>query len=373
MERNFKKGMALVLCMLFVVCTLAACGGTASSSAAAPSESAAPAESSSAAPAADSGEASSAAPAEGAKSDALKGYKMAMVVDAPIQDGNWNSACYAAMQNVAEMYGIETQYSENVAQSDFAATFREYCNLGFQIIFSPGSQYADAAAEVAGEFPDNYFMLLNSDKFGDNYIGMAPNLVQQGYMAGALAALQTQTGVVGFIGGKDLPTTHAKRDNYKKAISILRPDVEVVDAIVGSFTDTAKGKEIVTTMVHDNNVDVMYGDAGSIDAGVREFLKDQENRWQIGQPGNITHLMPEVIVGCVVTDNQRLLELAMEDIIAGNFGGKVLEGTLENGVLSVGDFGDGISAENQATYLEIVETIKDGTFETAYADGLEAA
>ncbi len=368
MERNFKKGLALVLCMLFVVCTLAACGGTASSTAA--SSAAAPAaEASSAAPA-ESAAASSEAPAEGVS---LKGWKMAMVVDAPIQDGNWNSAAYAAMQNVAEMYGIETQYSENVAQSDFAATFREYCNLGFQLIFSPGSQYADAAAEVAGEFPDCYFMLLNSDQFGDNYIGMAPDLVQQGYMAGALAAVQTQTGVVGFIGGKDLPTTHAKRDNYKKALSILRPDVEVVDAIVGSFTDTAKGKEIVTTMVHDNNVDVMYGDAGSIDAGVREFLKDQENRWQIGQPGNITSLMPDVIVGCVVTDNQRLLELAMEDIAAGTFGGEVKRGTLENGVLSVGDFGEGISTENQALYLEIVETIKDGTFETAYADGLEAA
>ncbi len=362
MEKT-KKVLAVLLSSLLIMSVLAACGGSTSSSS---SAAAAPASSTSMA----ASTAASTAGGGGKAVDSLKGWKMAMVVDAPIQDGNWNSACYAAMQAVAEKYGIETKYSENVAQSDFAQTFREYCNMGFQIIFSPGSQYADAAAEVAGEFPDCYFMLLNSDKFGDNYIGMAPNLVQQGYMAGALAAVQTRTGKVGFVGGKDLPTTHAKRDNYKKAIALLRPDVEVFDAIVGSFTDTAKGKEVVTTMVNDHDVDVMYGDAGSIDAGVREFLKDQTDRWQIGQPGNITDLMPEVIVGCVVTDNQVLLELAMEEIMAGTFGGKVLEGTLENGVLSVGTFGQGISKEDQDLYLQIIETIKDGTFETAYADGL---
>lgn len=363
---KFKKVLALVLCSLIVLFTLAACGGGDT-----PAEASTPA-STPAEPADDGGDADADADADAPAGEAvsLEGWKMAMVVDAPIQDGNWNSANYAAMTAVAEKFGIETQYSENVAQSDFAQTFREYCNMGFQIIFSPGSQYADAAAEVAGEFPEVYFMLMNSDQYGPNYIGIAPDLVQQGYMAGALAALQSETGTVGFIGGMDLPTTHAKRDNYKKAISILRPDLEVVDAIVGSFTDTAKGKEIVTTMVNDSNVDVMYGDAGSIDAGVREFLKDQTGRFQIGQPGDITELMPDVIIGCVVTDNQRLLEVAIGEIADGSFGNKVLRGTLENEGLKVGTFGNNFSEENQAKYMEIIESIKAGTFETDYADGL---
>lgn len=357
--KKLRTGIVLLLCCLLVTTLLAACGGDTPASQ--PQDDAsAPAQTG-----ADDG-------AAGGGEVDISTLKIAMLVDAPINDGSWNSACYSAMTTVAEKYGMEHAYTDNVAQADFAATYRNYCNQGFNIIFATGSQYTETAIEVSADYPDCYFILLNSDVYGDNYISLSPSLSEQGFMSGSMASLQTQTKKVGFVGGKNIPTTAVKLENYRKACALLDPEIEVFDAMAGTFTDTVKGKEIAAAMVANQDVDVIYGDASAVDSGIRLELANYEDRWQIGQPANITHEFPDVILTCVVTDNVRLLELAIEEIKAGTFGGKVIYGTLENGVLAPGDFGTSVSEETQEKYLQIIESIKAGTFETDFADGLEA-
>ena len=86
-------------------------------------------------------------------------------------------------------------------------------------------------------------------------------------MAGALAGLMTKTNNIGFIGGMELDTTKAKVECYEKAAQKINPDIKVSSAYAGSFSDTAKGKEIAASMVTTYDVDVMFGDASAVDTG----------------------------------------------------------------------------------------------------------
>lgn len=300
--------------------------------------------------------------AEETKAGDEKQYKVAMIADASISDGGWTTSCYNAMIDAAKECGFEAQYSENVAQTDFTAVLRDYASMDFDLIFAPGNQYTDAVKEVAADFPDVSFALLNGTVETENITSMMPDAEQIGYMAGALAGLTTETDNIGFIGGVELDTTMTKLACYEKAAQKINPDIKVSSAMAGSFSDTAKGKEIAMSMVTTNDVDVMFGDASAVDTGARDALASQEKRYDIGQPGDLVEQNPDIILCSVVTDNAALVKSCMEDVKNGSFGNKTILGNLSNGCLSVGTFGNAVPDDIQKQYLDIIEQIKAGTF-----------
>lgn len=294
---------------------------------------------------------------------AAQKHKIAMVADASIADGGWTSACYQAMLDAAKKNGYETAYSENVKQADYVSMFKQYADLGYDLVFAPGSQYSDAIKELAPQYPKTGFILLNGTVEGiSNVANVMPNAQQIGYLAGALAGLQTKTNSIGFIGGMELDTTKVKLASYEAAAKKVNPNVSVTNAYAGTFDDSAKGKEIATSMVSTKNVDVIFGDASAVDAGARQGLKTSKDRFAIAQPGDFLKDDPETIISSICTNNSALIDVCMQDFAAGKFGGKTVYGDLSNGCLSVGQFGEKCPKEVQDKFLEIVEQIKDGSF-----------
>ncbi|MDC7287799.1 BMP family protein [Blautia schinkii] len=290
-------------------------------------------------------------------------YKIAMLLDSSISDGGWGASCYQAMVDAAEEMGWETAYTDNVATSDFTTVMTDYADLEYNLIFAPGNEYTDAVIQVSEEYPDTYFCLLNGAVETDNVISVMPDAEQIGYLAGALAGLMTQTNNVGFIGGMEIDTTKTKLDSYEAAVKKVNPDINVSSAYAGSYDDAAKGKEIANSMISTYDVDVMFGDASAVDTGAREALADMENKFSIGQPGDLGSADDEVIICSVVTDNAALVKECMEAVEAGEYGNKTVFGNLDDGCLKVGTFSDKlVSKEIQDKYMELVEQIKAGTF-----------
>ena len=216
--------------------------------------------------------------------------------------------------------------------------------------------------QVAEEYPDTYFCVLNGTLETDTVTSVLPDAKQIGYLAGALAGLTTKTNYIGFIGGVELDTTKEKLDCYEAAAKVVNPDVQVASAYAGSFDDSAKGKEIAASMVTTYDIDVMFGDASAVDTGAREALAGYEEKYDIGQPGDLGSADDKVIMCSVVTDNAALVKACMEDVENGTYGNKTIEGNMANGCLNVGTFSSIVPEDVQAEYLKIADQIKEGTF-----------
>jgi basic membrane protein A and related proteins len=301
---------------------------------------------------------------ESAKESAVesKEYKVAMLVNSSISDGGWGANCYQAMVDAANEYGWESAVTDNVAMSDYVSVIQDYASQGFQLIFAPGNEYQSAVEQVASEYKDTYFCLLNGTLETDNVTSVLPDAKQIGYMAGALAGLMTETNNVGFIGGMELDTTKEKLESYTKAAEQVNSNVSVQSAYAGSFSDAAKGKEIASSMLSLYDVDVIFGDASAVDTGAREVFAEKEKRYGIGQPGDLGSAQDKVIINSVVTDNAALVSQCIKDIIDATYGNKTIKGDLSNGCLKPGTFSDVVSQDIQEEYLGIVEQIKNGTF-----------
>jgi len=344
-----KKILALVLALSMTL-ALAACG-------------------SSTTPAASSGSGNASGSASGSAGG--KTYKVAMVCDSSISDGGWGAACYNAMESAAKDLGWETQYMDSIAQSDYASSIESFCQAGFDMIFLPGNQYSDATVQVAKDYPDIAFAVLNGSESlpTDNITSILPSADEIGYMAGALAGLMTKTKVLGFIGGMEIDTTKQKLAGYLAAAQVVDPSITVKSAYAGSFSDTAKGMELANGMINEK-ADVFFGDASAVDSGARQAIDTANTAsgsigiYDIGQPADLVALNQNAcLISSVVTDNAGMLKLAMQDVESGSFGNKVIYGTLENGCLSVGKFNDDlVSADIQKEYLAYVDQMKAGTF-----------
>lgn len=292
-----------------------------------------------------------------------KTYKVAMISDSPISDGGWGAACYNAMVTAAKEKGFETQYSDGLKTADFAQSIRSYADLGYDLIFAPGNQYSDAVKEVAKDYPDVHFALLNGTVETNNIVSLLPDAEQIGQMAGALAGLMSKTNNIGFIGGMELDTTKTKLANYEAAAKVANPNIQVASAYAGSFSDTAKGMEIANSMITSKNVDVMFGDASAVDSGARQALASHENTYDIGQPSDLAKDDKSgMVISSVLTDNATMVKLCMDDVINGKFGNKTIYGNIENGCLSVGTISNKVPQDVKTKYLEIVDKIKAGTF-----------
>jgi len=289
-------------------------------------------------------------------------YKVAMVLDSSVSDGGWGASCYQAMLDAAKDKGWENAYTDNVAQSDYATVMNDYCDQGYNLIFAPGNQYQDAVKQVAADYPDIDFCILNGTAEDKNITSVLPDAKEIGYMAGALAGLMSKTNSIGFIGGMELDTTKQKLQYYTEAAQKINPSIKVQSAYAGSFDDAAKGKEIAGSMVSTYDVDVMFGDASAVDAGAREALSGMDSRYDIGQPGDLGSANDKLIICSVVTDNAALVKQCMEDVENKSYGSKTIKGDLSNGCLKAGTFSSLVSKDIQDKYLEYVDQIKAGTF-----------
>ena len=119
--------------------------------------------------------------------------KVAIFLDGPINDGGWGASCYKAMTDAADALGWDTAYSESVATADWATTMENYIDQGYDLIFAPGNQYTDAVKQVAKDYPDAHFCILNDTVKDTNIESLMPNTQQIGLLAGALAGILSKT------------------------------------------------------------------------------------------------------------------------------------------------------------------------------------
>ncbi|MBO4937427.1 MAG: BMP family ABC transporter substrate-binding protein [Oscillospiraceae bacterium] len=307
-----------------------------------------------------------------------KTYKVAFILNCSISDGGWGTACYSELVAAVERNeNWEMAYTDNLAQDGYYDAMVAYCNEGFDLIYAPGGEYTDAVLQVAAEYPDVAFAQLNGGEdtpaaaVNGNVTSLLPNGQQIGWIAGALAGLMTETGTVAFIGGMELTTTLAKYEGFVEAAKYVGEkegkSITALDAVyANSYDDSAKGIEFANAMM-EQGADVFFGDASAIDSGARQAI-DEKNKaagsikvFDIAQPADYLG-QNECIIGSQVTDNSSLIELSFRAVEDGTFGGEVLYGNLENGVLSTGALNDLVPQEIKDKYLAYIEEMIAGTF-----------
>jgi basic membrane protein A len=220
--------------------------------------------------------------------------------------------------------GVETAYSESVAVPDVERVMREYIDNDFNIIFTHGSQFVSQTVELAKEFPDVHFIAEGDSPVEDpppNFWIIDRNFQIGFYAIGALAAKQTQTGKIAYIGGLTLPFSYAEVHAMEQAIDDLGLDVEIKPVWVGDFNDPTKARELTEAMLAED-VDMVVGSLNLGMFGLFEAVKSAgSDVWATAKYVDKSNYAPENYLTAVLYDWTTPLKEIVRKIKAGESGG----------------------------------------------------
>lgn len=251
-------------------------------------------------------------------------FKLAAILPGVITDADYNTLGYIGVTSVQKDLGIETAYSESVPVPDVDRVMREYIDAGYNIIFTHGGQFISQTKDLANEFPDVYFI----GEF-DAPVEDAPNnlwVIDRNfhvgfYVLGAIAAKQTQTGKIGYIGGLTLPFSYAEVHAIEQAINDLGLDVEVKPVWAGNFNDPTKARELADAMIAED-VDVILGSLNLGMFGLFEAVKNAPSRVLVtAKYTDKANFAPDHYITSVLYDWAEPLKEIVQRIMKGETGG----------------------------------------------------
>lgn len=249
-----------------------------------------------------------------------------------IGDRSFNDSTWEGVQRAGEELGVEVALIEPKSVADLGTSVISAVNSGSDLILGFGGAWTDAFDEYCERFPEVKFGGLNCNAQADN-LQVAKTADHEGsFLAGALAAMKTQTGVIGCIGGQDSDNINRFIVGYEEGAKYIDPDIEVLKSYVGSFTDPAKGKEYALQLMN-SGADIIFHAAGGTGEGVFEAAKENENLYAIGVDSNQDYIVEGKILTSMVKNCGNIAYEMIESVQNGTFeSGDKVYGLANDGV-----------------------------------------
>ncbi|MCB0211357.1 MAG: BMP family protein, partial [Anaerolineae bacterium] len=274
-----------------------------------------------------------------------------------------NTLGYLAVEAVQEDLNVPIAYSESVAVPDVERVMREYVDDGYNIIFTHGSQFVSQSATLAAEFPDVHFIAESDgtiEDAPDNLWVIDRNFQVGFYPLAVVAAQQSQTGKIGYIGGLTLPFSYAEVHAIEQAIADQGLAVELQPVWAGDFNDPTKARELAEAMIGED-VDVIIGSLNLGMFGIFEAAKaSEQDVWVTAKYTDKTEFAPENYLTAVIYDFVGPLKDIVGRIEGGEAGGYYPLG-FETGV-QIQPL-QNAAPEVSAMLDQVVKEVQDGTIE----------
>ena len=273
-------------------------------------------------------------------------------------DKSFNEAAY----NGAERWAAETggSYRDIEIQSEAQReqALRRFAENGFNPIITTGFAWSSVFDEVAPDYPDTKFVTIDGYSGAENVQSVAFSEHEGSYLVGMIAAMASESGTVGFVGGMDIPLIRKFACGYAQGAKAVNPDITVISNMTGTtpaaWNDPVKGSELANAQI-SQGADVIYAAAGGTGLGVLQTAAD-EDILSIGVDSNQNHLFP----GKVLTSMLKRVDVAVYDAMTQGDG-------IEPGVRVMDLGADGVGYAMDENNAELVSEEMSAAAEEAKA------
>lgn len=282
-------------------------------------------------------------------------------------DQSFNDSAAAGLDKAIADYGIEAQELEPTAGGENREeNLRLLAEAGYPLNFAIGFAFADGVAATAPDFPDVGFAIIDSVVEQPNVASIVFAEHEGSALVGAAAGLMTQTDIIGFIGGVNVPLIHKFELGYQWGAEQVNPDVDVLVQYLteppdfAGFNDPAAGKEAALGM-YEQGADIVYHAAGGSGAGLFEAAKETSEAgdtkvWAIGVDSDQYNTADPSVQDYILTSMLKRVDVAVNTTIT-NF---LTEGN-QSGVLVFDLSSDGVGYSMSGDFLpaDVIGRIDD--------------
>ena len=265
-------------------------------------------------------------------------FCIALVTSTSVADDQLSAVGWAAVEQLSDDNDAAIGLVESPVPVDQVPDLQALVNEGFDLIVTVGFDLAGPTRTSALANPNTDFVALGQPP-GD----VIPNLAvvsfpvsDAGLLAGKLAAMVSETGVIAAVLGTDLlPATVVLADGFEQGALSVNPDIEVLTRFhPGTLDEAADDPEWgadTTAELLANGADVVLEAGGTTGAGVLARAAGSEGVFCLGLSADRWELV-ESARPCLLSSAADRVDLALADLIAshldgtfpgGEYGGKV--------------------------------------------------
>ena len=233
-------------------------------------------------------------------------------------DLSFNNMLYRGSIEVQGAHEVTFSYATAASneEKDFIAALENLVkHQNSELIITLGFQAKSALDRVAERYPDRHFVLFDLSAEARPNISSVIYAQHEGaFVAGALAAMMTESKKVGFIGGVDIDILKAFVKGFEEGIDHIDSSVELLVEYCSllpdfsGFSTPIKGHAIAQNMF-TQGVDIVFGGAGGSGPGIIQAAAEQK-KYAIGTDSNQDYMAP----GFVLTSVMKRLDRSMIDI-----------------------------------------------------------
>ena len=292
-------------------------------------------------------------------------------------DQSFNDAANRGLEQAIEDGHVAEENTEliepNATGSNRDDNVVNLADQGYDLVAAIGFAFSPGIDDIAADYSDVNFTVV------DGFAADAPNVsnlnfkAEEGsFLVGAAAALKSETGTIGFLGGQQgTGLIEAFQAGFEAGAREVNPDIEILVEYIGdstaAFNDPTRG-EALSAAMYDDGADVVYHAAGASGAGLFRASAAAQ-KWSIGVDSDQSLTASPEQRQWILTSMLKRVDTAVYDVIeqvaSDNFqSGTQIFGLAEDGVgYAVNEYNDNeelLSQDIQAELERLKQEIIDG-------------
>ncbi|MBX9704132.1 MAG: BMP family ABC transporter substrate-binding protein [Silvanigrellaceae bacterium] len=274
--------------------------------------------------------------------------KVCMVLDRGGEnDDSFNQLSVEAFKKAKQELKIDPQskYVEPKSDIQIPQFFRNFANQSdCGLIIAVGFNNVEFLKNFAPQYPNRKFLAIDASVSSEknNVRSITFSEHEGSFLVGAAAAMISNTGKIGFIGGMDIPLIHRFFLGYASGAKYINSKIEVLESYIGitpeAWANPAKAKELALSQ-YKNGADIIYHASAASGSGIydaaEQLNKDKKIKkyFAIGVDSNQNGLKPGTILTSMVKRIDTAIYTSIKEFVENKFtAGTIVFGLHNSGV-----------------------------------------
>ncbi|APJ05020.1 hypothetical protein AXG55_00195 [Silvanigrella aquatica] len=252
-----------------------------------------------------------------------------MILDKAGKDDNsFNQEAYNGFEKAFKTLPVakDSKVIEAKEDGQLNQSVRSFIKGKCSVIFSVGVNNADAIKKIAPKYPDQKFVVIDTTVDYKNVRSVVFKDEQGAFLMGAIAAIKSQSGIVGMIGGMNIPLIHRFETAYTAGAKHVNPKIKVMVGYVGvsveAWNNPTKAQELALNQFNQG-ADIIFHAAGGSGLGVfnaaEKASKPNSKKYAIGCDSNQNWIKPGIILTSMTKGVEKSVVDAVKELIDDKF------------------------------------------------------
>lgn len=254
-------------------------------------------------------------------------------------DRSFNAAANEGVQRAKKDFPIVLRQVEPGDPTSIEPAMRAFAERGYDLIIGVGFAQTPIMEQVAKDYPNIDFAIIDGVSQLPNVASLVFKEHEGSYLVGMIAAKESKSGVLGFVGGMDIPLIHKFETGYEEGARAVNPKIQIIANYVGvtdaAWNDPVKGKELARTQI-EKGADVIFTAAGNSGLGAFDAVEQygkkngRAEHFVIGVDSDQNWVKPGYVLTSMVKRVDNAVYQIVKDRVEGKFQGGIHVYGLEN-------------------------------------------